>query len=351
MRGLNRHVEATAPWQLAKDDSRAAELDGVLYDLADGLRAVAIALAAYLPETAPADPRRARPAGRRSAGSGSRYGLTVAADGVEPAAPLFPRVDAPTAVGVIDTHAHLDACDEPVEALLARARAAGVTRVVTIGTGIDSCRRGARPRRRPRGRRRGARHRPAPGVHAGGRPRRRAPRAARAIRRPSRSGETGLDGFHRFATLDEQRRAARRAARARRRARAPGRDPQPRGGARRPPRRSRRSPGTVDPPLLLVAPAARRRDRARLLRLLRRATSRFRRPPTCGSACRSCPPSGSSPRPTARTSRLSRSAGARNEPANVVHTLAVLAGRARRGRRRRSRRGSTRTPRRRSACG
>jgi TatD DNase family protein len=40
---------------------------------------------------------------------------------------------------VIDTHAHLDALEDPAAAL-ARARAAGVTRVVTIGTGIDSCR-------------------------------------------------------------------------------------------------------------------------------------------------------------------------------------------------------------------
>jgi TatD DNase family protein len=41
---------------------------------------------------------------------------------------------------VIDTHAHLDALEEP-ESALGRARAAGVTRVITIGTGIDSCRR------------------------------------------------------------------------------------------------------------------------------------------------------------------------------------------------------------------
>jgi TatD DNase family protein len=41
---------------------------------------------------------------------------------------------------VIDTHAHLDACAEPPEIVLERARAAGVDRVVTIGTGIDSCR-------------------------------------------------------------------------------------------------------------------------------------------------------------------------------------------------------------------
>ena len=40
---------------------------------------------------------------------------------------------------MIDTHAHLDACDEDAAELLVRARAAGVTRVVTIGTGIDSC--------------------------------------------------------------------------------------------------------------------------------------------------------------------------------------------------------------------
>jgi TatD DNase family protein len=41
---------------------------------------------------------------------------------------------------VIDTHAHLDALEEPAAAL-DRARGLGVTRVITIGTGINSCRR------------------------------------------------------------------------------------------------------------------------------------------------------------------------------------------------------------------
>jgi TatD DNase family protein len=41
---------------------------------------------------------------------------------------------------VTDSHAHLDACDEPGSTLLERAREAGVTRVVTIGTGIESSR-------------------------------------------------------------------------------------------------------------------------------------------------------------------------------------------------------------------
>ena len=39
-----------------------------------------------------------------------------------------------------DSHAHLDACAEDAAALVKRARAADVTRIVTIGTGIDSCR-------------------------------------------------------------------------------------------------------------------------------------------------------------------------------------------------------------------
>jgi len=40
---------------------------------------------------------------------------------------------------VIDTHAHLDGCDEPAAFLVERARAVGVSRIVTIGTGIASC--------------------------------------------------------------------------------------------------------------------------------------------------------------------------------------------------------------------
>jgi TatD DNase family protein len=40
---------------------------------------------------------------------------------------------------VIDTHAHLDALEDAPEAL-ARAREAGVTRVVAVGSGIESCR-------------------------------------------------------------------------------------------------------------------------------------------------------------------------------------------------------------------
>jgi TatD DNase family protein len=41
---------------------------------------------------------------------------------------------------VIDAHAHLDACEPGPDELVARARAAGVEGIVTIGMGLDSCR-------------------------------------------------------------------------------------------------------------------------------------------------------------------------------------------------------------------
>ncbi|HST55116.1 MAG TPA: methionine--tRNA ligase [Solirubrobacteraceae bacterium] len=49
VRRLNRYVEECAPWQLAKEDARAGELDRVLRTLAEGLRVVSVLLVAYLP--------------------------------------------------------------------------------------------------------------------------------------------------------------------------------------------------------------------------------------------------------------------------------------------------------------
>ena len=39
-----------------------------------------------------------------------------------------------------DTHAHLDACADPAADVVARARAAGVERIVSVGSGLESCR-------------------------------------------------------------------------------------------------------------------------------------------------------------------------------------------------------------------
>ncbi len=96
VRSLNRRVEQTAPWELAKDEARAAELDRVLFELADGLRAVAVALSAYIPETAEQILSALRQPVDLS-WEGVAPARAVEADGIEAAPPLFPRVDAPTA--------------------------------------------------------------------------------------------------------------------------------------------------------------------------------------------------------------------------------------------------------------
>jgi methionyl-tRNA synthetase len=51
VRRLNRYVEEQAPWRLAKDEARAADLDRVLLSLAEGLRAVTVLLWPYLPSS------------------------------------------------------------------------------------------------------------------------------------------------------------------------------------------------------------------------------------------------------------------------------------------------------------
>ena len=84
-------VERSKPWELAKDEANAAELDRVLYDLADGVRSVAIALYAYLPVTSPAI-LHALGQGADVAWDGVRSGGLATAR-IEPAPPLFPRVE------------------------------------------------------------------------------------------------------------------------------------------------------------------------------------------------------------------------------------------------------------------
>ena len=97
VRALNRHVEQNAPWELAKDEGKAGELDRVLFDLADGLRVVAVVLSPYLPETSP---RILDALGQDGTldWEVARSGHTRAAEGIALAEPLFPRVDAPAAV-------------------------------------------------------------------------------------------------------------------------------------------------------------------------------------------------------------------------------------------------------------
>ena len=104
-----------------------------------------------------------------------------------------------------DSHAHLDACDEPAAAVVERARAAGVTRIVTIGTGIESCRAALAIAEAHED------VHAALGIdpHQAGEPEAgRLDELRKLLAHPKvvAVGETGLDTVRRHATVDEQRR-------------------------------------------------------------------------------------------------------------------------------------------------
>jgi methionyl-tRNA synthetase len=94
VRALNRYVGVEAPWQLAKDEANAAHLDGVLYNLADGLTALAVALASFLPETAPRILAALRQDGDLS-WERVRNGAAAEVGGIAASEPLFPRIELP----------------------------------------------------------------------------------------------------------------------------------------------------------------------------------------------------------------------------------------------------------------
>ena len=194
-----------SPWELAKDEARSAsELDEVLYDLADGLRAVAVALSVV----SPGDARRG--SSRRSDSRTTSRWENVAHGprrsqprASQPAQPLFPRIDSPRR-GVIDTHAHLDACaDRPRRSSRARARPESTG----SSPSARASSRAARRSRSPSGTRASSRR------SASTRTRRPTTRRTRIgelrelldHERVVAVGETGLDYFRDYAPRDAQR--------------------------------------------------------------------------------------------------------------------------------------------------
>jgi TatD DNase family protein len=105
---------------------------------------------------------------------------------------------------VIDTHAHLDAGDDDPAEVLRRARAAGVTRVIAVGSGIESCRVALDIAEREAG------VYAALGIHphqAGDEEAKRLDELRELLSRPRAVavGETGLDHYRDYAPRDRQR--------------------------------------------------------------------------------------------------------------------------------------------------
>ena len=88
VRRMNRYVEETQPWVLAKDDGDAERLDQVLYNLVEGLRTLTLLLHPYLPESSEVLAAALGQSGLGLEDFGSRGG----GQSVERIEPLFPKL-------------------------------------------------------------------------------------------------------------------------------------------------------------------------------------------------------------------------------------------------------------------
>jgi len=88
---VNRYIDTTQPWALAKDPAKAPELNRVLATLADSLRFLGIILAPFLPDAA-AKIRRAIGDGREPSLANAAMGRINTIPRVERLSGLFPRV-------------------------------------------------------------------------------------------------------------------------------------------------------------------------------------------------------------------------------------------------------------------
>jgi methionyl-tRNA synthetase len=92
VRRLNRYVEERAPWQLAKDEAKAGELDVTLRSLAEGLRVVTVLVHPYMPETTERLLAALGETGPDAVSlDGARFGARAGGATVEKVPPLFPK--------------------------------------------------------------------------------------------------------------------------------------------------------------------------------------------------------------------------------------------------------------------
>ena len=89
---VNRYIDATQPWALAKDPAKASVLNRVLVTLADSLRFLGVILAPFLPDAA-GKIRRAIGDGREPSLANAAMGRINTIPRVERLSGLFPRVD------------------------------------------------------------------------------------------------------------------------------------------------------------------------------------------------------------------------------------------------------------------
>ena len=89
---LNKYIDETMPWALAKDDSKRERLGTVLYTLLEGIRYIAVLIEPFMPETAKAIFEQTN-CGETSYASLENFGGVKAGTKLNEAVPLFVRID------------------------------------------------------------------------------------------------------------------------------------------------------------------------------------------------------------------------------------------------------------------
>ncbi len=91
-RRSNKYIDETMPWALAKDEEKKARLGGVLYNLLESIRFIAVLLQPFMPETAKSifNQINTKETSRDSLDS---FGKIKPGDSVGEAVPLFVRID------------------------------------------------------------------------------------------------------------------------------------------------------------------------------------------------------------------------------------------------------------------
>ena len=92
-RRLNKYIDETMPWALAKDEAQKARLGTVLYNLLEGIRYLAVLLTPYMPDTSAAIFEQLGTEVRDYESLKTFGGLKVG-ERVGTATPLFSRIDA-----------------------------------------------------------------------------------------------------------------------------------------------------------------------------------------------------------------------------------------------------------------
>lgn len=100
----NKYIDETAPWALAKDESKKARLGTVLYNLLESIRFVAVLLSPFLPETSEKILAQIN-TDIKDYDSLSAFGALKAGTAVGKAEPLFARIDAKEMLEKIEARA------------------------------------------------------------------------------------------------------------------------------------------------------------------------------------------------------------------------------------------------------